>query len=89
MTNIQRYCVYCGTKLREKAKFCEGCGKKPFSVVDIKETMREELKNEIRKEIKEEQKKEISKERKIIDIILIIAICIALIVIIGRILGIY
>ena len=92
MNNIQRYCIYCGTKLREKAKFCEGCGKEPFSEEKMKQTLRKELipilEMEIRKKIDKEQGFNIKLTWKVIIVEIVIVVCALLILIAGKILGI-
>ena len=57
---MDRYCNYCGAKIREGGNFCEGCGRKILSEEmkkkQMEEKLREELKEEIKKEFVEEQK---------------------------------
>jgi len=90
---IQKYCAYCGTKLRENAKFCEGCGKTPLSEEELRIALKEELKieltNEIRKEFEEEQIMNKELIWKIILIIIVIGLCSVLIYSIGKVLEIY
>ena len=57
---MEKYCSFCGTKLRENSNFCEGCGRKILSEEmqkkQMDEKLREELKEEIKKEFEEEQR---------------------------------
>jgi len=54
------YCQYCGTKIRENAKFCEGCGRK----IKSKEETKKQMKDELREELKQELIKEIHQENQ-------------------------
>jgi len=58
---VDRYCSYCGTKIRENGNFCEGCGRKILSEEMQKKQMEEKLRNELKEEIK----KEFEEEQKI------------------------
>lgn len=48
---MSSYCSFCGTKLREDGKFCEGCGKPVLSGKDMAKEIESFLRNEITKEI--------------------------------------
>jgi hypothetical protein len=65
-----KYCQYCGTKLRENAKFCEGCGRKLLPEKEyekiIEEKYRKELEEKIRKEIEEERLRD--EENEVVEI---------------------
>ena len=54
---MDRYCSYCGTKIRKDGTFCEGCGRKIISEEMQIKQMEEKLKEEIKKD----------KEIKIVD----------------------
>lgn len=61
---IPEYCAECGTKIREEAKFCEGCGKEIKDMEEMKKEIRKKIEEELREEVKTEILNEQEKEVK-------------------------
>jgi len=69
---MDRYCSFCGTKIREDGNFCEGCGRKLKNVEDEKK----QINPIVEKEITEKNEKNVRKEhlkKDLIKYILIIS----------------
>ena len=58
------YCSFCGTKLREDGKFCEGCGNPILSGKDMAKEIEDFLRNKLTEEIEQNVRNEIEPKIK-------------------------